>query len=227
MDKWLYLIIDVGAISIPLIASFDRRLRFDKLWRYLFPAIFLTMAVFIPWDMVKTHFGVWGFNPRYLSGFYIGNLPVEEWLFFIAIPYACMFTYHALNYMIKRDYFSQIAHFISIILAIFFLVVGFYYIKRIYTSVTFISTGSFLLFNRYLLKAEYLGRFFIMYIVILIPFFVLNGLLTGAFISEEVVYYNNVQNLGIRIGTIPVEDLVYGMLLLLMNVTWFEWLQKD
>jgi len=103
MEKYLYLCINLGSVIIPFIASFDKRLRFDRQWRFLFPAIFLTMLVFIPWDMLKTHLSVWGFNPRYLMGIYIGNLPVEEWMFFISIPYACMFTYHALNYLVKKD----------------------------------------------------------------------------------------------------------------------------
>jgi lycopene cyclase domain-containing protein len=226
MDKWLYLIINLGAISVPLIASFDKRLRFDKQWRYLFPALVLTMVIFIPWDMLKTHLGVWGFNPRYLLGYYIGNLPIEEWMFFVAIPYACLFTYHALNYIIHKDYFSQNASVIALVLAIGLLVIGFMNLSRLYTSVTFISTACFLLLHRFVLKSTYLGRFFMMYLVTLIPFFIVNGLLTGSFIPGEVVSYDNTQNLGIRIGTIPVEDMVYGMLMLLMNVTWFERLKS-
>jgi lycopene cyclase domain-containing protein len=226
MDKWLYLIINLGAISVPLIASFDKRLRFDMQWRFLFPSLFLTMAVFIPWDMLKTSMGVWGFNPRYLLGSYIGNLPIEEWLFFIAIPYACLLTYHALNYLITKDYFGRTAPAITLILAITLLAIGFVNPNKLYTSVTFLSTGSFLLFHRFVIKADYLGRFFLMYFVTLIPFFIVNGLLTGSFIPEEVVYYDNAQNLGIRMGTIPVEDMVYGMLMLLMNVTWFEWFKR-
>jgi lycopene cyclase domain-containing protein len=226
MDNWLYLLIDIGAISVPLIASFDRRLMFHRQWRFLFPAIAFTMLVFIPWDMLKTHLGVWGFNPHYLTGFFIGNLPVEEWLFFIAIPYACLFTYHALNHLVKKDYFDPGSQVITLILAIGLLVIGFSNFSRLYTSVTFISTGAFLLFHRFVLKTDYMGRFLMMYCVTLIPFFIVNGLLTGSFIPGEVVYYDNAQNLGIRMGTIPVEDMVYGMLMLLMNVTWYEWLQK-
>jgi lycopene cyclase domain-containing protein len=226
MDKWLYVLINLGAVSIPFIAGFDRRLRFDKQWKFLFPAMLLTMVIFIPWDMVKTALGVWGFNPRYLLGIYIGNLPIEEWMFFIAIPYACLFTYHSLNYLVKKDYLVKYADRITFVLAIILLLIGLMNTGRLYTSVTFISTGVFLMFHRFVVKGDYMGRFYLMYLVTLIPFFIVNGLLTGSFIPEEVVFYDNTQNLGIRFGTIPIEDMVYGLLMLLMNVTWFEFLRN-
>jgi lycopene cyclase domain-containing protein len=226
MDKWLYVLINLGAVSVPFIAGFDRRLRFNRQWRYLFPALILTMVIFIPWDMLKTHLGVWGFNSHYITGIYIGNLPAEEWLFFIAIPYACIFTYHALNIFIRKDYLGKSALHISRYIAVVLIVTGFLNHERLYTSVTFLATGGFLLFHSFVIKADYMGRFFMMYFVTLIPFFIVNGILTGSFIPGEVVYYDNTQNLGIRIGTIPLEDMVYSMLMLLMNVTWFEWLKK-
>lgn len=226
MDNLLYVFINLGAVSIPFIAGFDKRLRFDKQWKFLFPAMLLTMLVFIPWDMLKTDLTVWGFNPRYLLGFYIGNLPIEEWLFFIAIPYACLFTYHSLNYLVRKDYIGRYADRITLLLAIFLLIIGLLNTGRLYTSVTFISTGAFLLFHRFVVKGNYMGRFYLMYLVTLIPFFIVNGLLTGSFIPEEVVFYDDTQNLGIRLGTIPVEDMVYGLLMLLMNVTWFEFFRN-
>jgi len=226
MDKWVYVLINLGAISIPFMAGFDKRLRFYKQWKFLFPAMLLTMLLFIPWDMVKTYLEVWGFNPRYLLGFYIGNLPVEEWMFFIAIPYACLFTYHSLNYLVKKDYLGKYSESITIVLAIVLLVIGLLNTGRLYTSVTFISTGVFLLFQRFVVKGDYMGRFYLMYLVTLFPFFIVNGLLTGSFIPEEVVFYDDTQNLGIRLGTIPVEDMVYGLLMLLMNVTWFEFFRN-
>jgi hypothetical protein len=53
----------------------------------------------------------------------------------------------------------------------------------------------------------------------LIPFFIVNGILT----SLPVIWYNNQATLGIRIGTIPVEDFIYNGGLLLLAIMGYEW----
>jgi len=55
----------------------------------------------------------------------------------------------------------------------------------------------------------WLSHFYLTYAVILIPFLLINGALTGMFTPQPVVSYNDLHNLGVRIFTIPVEDSVY------------------
>jgi lycopene cyclase domain-containing protein len=63
--------------------------------------------------------------------------------------------------------------------------------------------------------------------VILIPFLIVNGILTGSFIDGEVVWYNNNENLGIRFFTIPIEDFGYGFSMILFNLLLIGRLQKQ
>lgn len=221
-----YLLINLLALSVPFIVSFDRRLKFHHKWKYLLPAILATMLIFVPWDIIKTSIGVWGFNPRYLSGIYFFNLPVEELMFFVAIPYACLFTYHSFEYLIKKDYFGGAARYITISLIVTCIVVALFNLERTYTMVTFFATASFLLLHLLVIKGNYMGRFYFMYLVILVPFFLVNGALTGMFTPEPVVWYDDTRNLGIRLGTIPIEDTVYGLLMLLMVTTVYEKLRQ-
>ncbi len=186
----------------------------------------ITAIIFIVWDELFTRMGVWGFNEKYLSGIYIFSLPLEEVLFFFCIPYASIFIYFALNSLIERDYFYPHHEIISSILIFLLLLFGGYYITKSYTGVTFILTGLFLAYQMLKLRPRYMGRFYFAFLFILIPFFIVNGILTGSFLDEPVVWYNDNENMGIRIGTIPLEDVIYGMLLILAPITIAETIEE-
>ena len=225
-QKYLYLTVDFVSILFPLLFSFYSKANFSKKWKYLWPAIFISGAVFILWDIQFTKMGVWGFNPRYLTGVYFINLPIEEVLFFICVPYACVFTYEAINYLIKKNLSESIVQYFTFFLVFYLMTSGLLNLSRWYTSTTFISCSLFIILLKLMIKPTYLGRFYIVFVFILIPFFIVNGILTGTGIEQEVVWYNNAENLGFRMGTIPFEDTFYGMLLILMNISIFEALQK-
>ncbi len=216
--NWLYLVLNLGSIAIPLAFSFDKRISFNKNWPALFPALLITAAFFVVWDFWFTQKEVWHFNPEFILGFYLGNLPFEEWMFFIFIPYACMFIHESLKYHFRSDPFEKYGRKIALFLAVPLLILSVIYMERLYTAATFLLLGLVLLLNATVLKSGFMGRFFMTYLVSLLPFALINGILT----SMPVLIYNNDENLSIRIGSIPVEDFFYSMLMLLMNVTLFE-----
>ncbi len=226
MNHSLYLLINLGAFIVPFIFSFHPKLVFYKQWKYALPAIVLSALPFIFWDMYFTKMGVWGFNPSYLMEVYLYNLPLEEILFFIVIPFCCLFTYHCFKVLIEKDHFYKQENRISGSILIFLTVFGFTNADKLYTAFTFFGLVLFLLFLKFIARVTWLGRFYFAYLFLLIPFIIVNGVLTGTGIDEPVVWYNNNENMGFRILTIPFEDIFYGILLILLNIFFFEYLGR-
>ncbi|MCW5899363.1 MAG: lycopene cyclase domain-containing protein [Flavobacteriales bacterium] len=222
MERYLYLLLDLGSIAFPLLASFEPRIRFHRKWPGLFAGIAVAGAVFIVWDALFTAHGVWGFNDRYLAGPRLWGMPIEEWLFFLMIPYACLFLYEVMRHFVKRDILGRAARPLSIALIVVLTAIGLLNLGRLYTSITFLGTAVFLAWIVFLHRPAWLGRFYVGYGISLIPFFLVNGVLTGSVLPEPVVWYNDAHNLGIRMGTIPLEDSIYLLLLLLMVTVFYE-----
>jgi lycopene cyclase domain-containing protein len=225
-SKYLYLWINILSFIVPFIFSFYPKANFSRKWKYVWPAIAINAAVFLIWDALFTRLGVWGFNPKYVLGIFVLGVPLEELLFFVCIPYACLFTYFALNHLVQKDHLFPHQELISSLLVILLLIFGLYHINRLYTGPAFLITGLFLAFSFLKLRTRFMGRFYFAFAVILIPFLIVNGILTGSFINEPVVWYNNEENTGIRLGTIPIEDVIYGMLMFLVPVTIWEKLEE-
>lgn len=181
--------------------------------------------LYISWDMYFTHKGVWWFNEKYITGIKIGNLPLEEVLFFLVVPYCCVFIYECI-----RCYFPQLknkktADHILKLLAVVLLGVGLYFHDRYYTSWTFVFTAVFIGIV-YALPKWFRSfdavSFLVSYAIIIIPFLLVNGFLTAI----PVVLYNDAENLAFRIYTIPFEDVFYGMLLTMMIIAIYERMRK-
>ncbi|HBH07608.1 MAG TPA: lycopene cyclase domain-containing protein [Flavobacteriales bacterium] len=220
MEHYLYLFLNLASISVPLVFSFDRRVDYAKRWKHLFRSMAIVGGVFIIWDVLFTRAGIWGFNDEYLVGFRVFGLPIEEWMFFFAIPFASIFIYDVSKYFfprLKGSFVRPVTFAIVPALVILALV----NLDRLYTSITFLLTSGLIIlaFVRY---RDLLERFYRTYIIVLIPFLLVNGTLTGWWIQDEVVWYNNDYNLGLRIGSIPIEDTFYGMSLLLWCTMLYE-----
>ncbi|MBC7745716.1 MAG: lycopene cyclase domain-containing protein [Flavobacterium sp.] len=217
--KLTYLLINFLTILFPLILSFDSRVKFYKKWKFIFPGLFISGFIFLIWDYVFTITDVWSFNPDYVTGIWFLNLPLEEILFFITVPFACIFIYECLNYYVKKDVFKPFVTLLNYAILVLSVVMIVVFYDRVYTLVTFGLLFSIIFYAGFISKFSYLSRFYLAYFVSLIPFLLVNGILT----CIPVVLYNNAENADTRVGTIPIEDFFYSLSLILMNVLFFEY----
>lgn len=215
---WLYATLMISTISVPLALSFDRKLQFFRQWRYLFPAMLIVALSYIAVDILFTHWGVWGFNARYHSALTMLGLPLEEWLFFLAVPYASIFLHDSLMLyfpwlrLSKKTANTMTGLLIATTITVLAINAG-----KTYTTYASILLAVVLLTSLFDSSGS-VHSFYLTFLVILLPFVAVNGILTGSFIQEPVVWYNDAENLGIRLFTIPVEDFAYGFSLILFNL---------
>ena len=170
--------------------------------------------------------GIWGFNPQYLSGIYISNLPLEEVLFFFCIPFSCTFTYFALQYFFGKFTTPNWLYAITAVVGLGCLGIAIGHYNHWYTATTFTLCGLLLLWIGVRLRPPHWNIFVTTYLLILLPFYAVNGVLTGLFIPEQVVWYNDHHNLGSRIFTIPLDDHAYSLVLQASVVLLFERFRK-
>lgn len=224
---YTYILINFFTIIICFIASFDRRIQFNRFFGKFLLSSTIVAIPFIIWDIWFTSKGVWWFDLNYTLGFKIAGLPVEEWLFFYCIPFACVFTFYCIEKFYRLDWTGAFNNLIVFTSFIILGVGGFLYYERIYTLLTVIVTLLTLFYLHFIAQKEWIGKASLVYLILMPGFFAVNGILTGSFIPSPVVNYNPDDFLGVRMGTIPVEDAVYGYSQFLLNIYFFKKITKN
>jgi lycopene cyclase domain-containing protein len=98
-----YFIVLFVSLAGPFFLSFSKKMDFWKYPARLLLAILIPFAVFVLWDIIVTARGHWSFNPNYTVGLKIVNLPIEEVLFFIIIPFCGLFTWESVKYFMRNS----------------------------------------------------------------------------------------------------------------------------
>ena len=221
-DHLTYLFLNLITIAGPIALSFDKKVAFYKNWKYFTLAMLTTSTAYIIWDIWFTKSNVWSFNPKFVNGNWLACLPMEEYIFFIIIPYACLFIYACLNAYLPTFSFNKSLKPIVISLMVTSVIAITINPTHLYTTITFgllfITLTYFLVSN----NTQHLSHIILAWIIALLPMAYVNGVLT----SKPVLIYNDSQNLGIRIGTIPIEDFFYNMVYMLWMITIYEVLKK-
>ena len=210
----------------PLALSFDKKVHFYTYFPSLFKSILPVSTLFIFWDILFTEKSIWGFTAEYISSIKIANLPLEEVLFFILVPFACLFIYE-----VSKSYFPNLN--VSKVIKPFnylFIGLGLVLISKgigNWYTCSAVTTGILLvLIFGIILKKSWYGWFVVSFLIALIPFLIVNGILTGATTPKPIVWYSENHIVGWRIITIPVEDLYYNLSLLLPITAIFEYFKK-
>jgi lycopene cyclase domain-containing protein len=205
-----YLLVNLLVVAGPLALSFDRRVHFYTRWPAVFVAIAAVGAAYVAWDALFAARGHWAFNPAHVGRIRLFGLPLEEVLFFVTVPYACLFTYE-----VVRAYAPPAAGPLPpaafAALAAAFAAAALAFRKRPYTALAMLACAAFLVAALLAGRDLLAGSHFWLYIAITYaPFVAANGVLTAL----PVVTYSPRAILGPRVLTIPVEDFFYSFSML-------------
>ncbi len=213
-----YLIVNLLIIIGPLLLSFDRTVHYFRYWLKALISILFVMIPFLVWDIAVTgkH---WQFNEAFTLQFRLLGLPIEEYLFFITVPFSCLFiwqiivTHQAIKWINNGLVFTIIAV-VSIILGIQFILWG-----KIYTSLMCFMVACTIFIDDLLKTHLFRQKRTYKFLLILTE---LIGIFNGYLTSRPIVLYEPKYLLNFKIWTIPVEDFIYGYTLISMCTIIFE-----
>ena len=86
-------------ITLPLELVFSARVY--RRWKILIGSLIPIVLIFSLWDIVAISRDHWTYNPKYVTGIHLGDLPLEEIVFFIVIPICALLSYEAVGTVLE------------------------------------------------------------------------------------------------------------------------------
>lgn len=222
MKPYTYLLVNFLTVIVCFVFSFDKRIQFNQYFLAFIKAAIIVAIPFIAWDIWFTSEGIWWFNTDYTIGLNVLGLPIEEWLFFVCIPFSCVFTYYCLNKFYNLSFANAFNNIIVFVSCIVCSVVALLHPDKLYTWVTASVTLITLIYFHFIKQIEWIGNASLVYTILMLGFLPVNGVLTGTGLDAPIVNYNPEAFLNIRILSIPIEDAVYGYTLFLWVLYFFK-----
>jgi lycopene cyclase domain-containing protein len=91
----LYLAVMAGCVVVTLPLEVVLRARVYARWRRLLLTLVPVLVVFLSWDALAIRAHDWSY--RRLTDARVGNLPIEELVFFVVIPVCSLLTLEAVR----------------------------------------------------------------------------------------------------------------------------------
>ncbi len=203
-----YTAIALAVLAGPLAFSFEPQVHFWTHWASVWLAALLVGVPFVVWDIVVVHQGHWAFNPDWTGTLRWWGLPLGEYLFFITVPYAMLFSYEAFAALWPDTTWFDSSPAVLFGLAGLVLVAAGVWRRQGYTLLALTSTAVFLLVTA-VFKPSLVGTsaFWIYLGFGFVAFAVVNGIYTAL----PTIHYAPRAIWGVRVGTIPLEDFFYNL----------------
>ena len=222
--KFEYLLFNLVVIAVPVACQFIRPIKSVSQWRLKLFVSVIVMIPYVIWDtlVADSH---WQFSAAYILGFRLFGLPIEEWFFFITVPFGCLLVWETLpqaDRWVARLRFLR--HISSILFAALPMGLWVFSTGKQYTGLVLCCFGLVGLADR-LLKTDLLLRpkTYLYLAIVSGLILVFNGYLT----ARPVVVYGEAYQMSYRIWTIPIEDFGYGFTLMLFNAMLYEKLRNE
>ena len=213
-----YLIFNIIVLLGPLIFGAMRPFYFLDRVKYTILPIIIPAVLFLIWDSSVTY-SHWHFNEKYVLGITFFNLPIEEILFFITVPFACLFTWEMIIRRTDKKEFVWITKIRPYLYLLIPIGIWFFISGKHYTGLAISFLGIAVLLDQLLKTNIILQRRFYLYLLLVLLFtLIFNGYLTW----RPVVTYGVDYQLDFRIITIPIEDFIYGTALIFMNTSIYQ-----
>jgi lycopene cyclase domain-containing protein len=220
----LYLYLNIAIIAFPLIFSFERRwIRFYKKFIPILVSLFIVGIFFIIWDIFATSRGHWSFNPAYVNSKKLLGLPLEEILFFVTVPYSCLFVFDSIIHFLGDKKLFSDRKWLSPIIGVLIILSALGFYNKEYTFLAIFSVGVSILFVSLVNINLFSSRAYWIYTILtLVLFLIFNYILT----SVPVVQYSSTAITGFRVTSIPIEDFLFNFSMLTNYLTVYVWASR-
>lgn len=218
-----YLYLNLAIIAFPLIFSFERRIKFYTKTKPLIIALLLVGLFFIAWDAFATSRGHWSFNPSYVHEIEFLGLPLEEILFFVTVPYSCLFVFDSVIHFLGDVELFHLRKWVPAVIGALVSLSSFAFFSNEYTFLAIFSVGVSILFVSLVNVRLFSSRAYWLYTLFtLLLFLIFNYILT----SYPVVVYSSSAITGFRVFTIPIEDFLFNFSMLTNYLAVYIWASK-
>lgn len=201
--KFEYLIFNIIIFlssTLSVILSKKGKLPYLKYFLYTFIIIGIP---FVYWDYLVTN-SWWSFNQNFVLGYNLFNLPIEEIMFFFTVPWACLTLWINIedHEKVSKSGLDLIIPSLIFLIGLIICLTGKVYAGTtliVFSLVSLISLASGFWFRKI--------KFRVFLLIVVCLTFIFNTYLT----ARLVVIYNPHYLTGFMVGTIPIEDFIFGL----------------